>query len=141
MAFVVPPCKLRDIGADMLAGCVEFGLFAFGECGIEDFFNAVRADDAGYRNVQTALTILPVKPHRAGHHRMLVVQNGPRDAHRRVGDGVNLCVRHQSQLDIAVGVAARVVVDVAREAVVSKCPNAIIRVDNEAADLGARVFR
>ena len=82
MAFVVPPCKLRDIGADMLAGCVDFGLFAFGECGIENFFNAVRADDARQAGVIAAFALFAGKQRGAGGRIVFVAEHGLRKACR-----------------------------------------------------------
>ena len=75
MAFVVPPCKLRDIGADMLAGRMEFGLFAFGECGTEDFFNAVRSDDARQAGVIAAFALFAGKQRGAGGRIVFIAEH------------------------------------------------------------------
>ena len=88
MAFVVPPCKLRDIGADMLAGCVEFGLFTFGECGIENFFNAVRTDDARQAGVIAAFALFAGKQRGAGGRIVFVAEHGLRKACRGGCNGV-----------------------------------------------------
>lgn len=88
MTFVVPPCKLRDIGADMLAGRVEFGLFAFGECGIEDFFDAVRADDARQACIIAAFALFAGKQRGAGGRIVFVAEHGLRKACRGGCNGV-----------------------------------------------------
>ena len=82
MAFVVPPCKLRDIGTDMLAGRMEFGLFAFGECGIEDFFNAVRTDDARQAGVIAAFALFAGKQRGAGGRIVFIAEHSLRKACR-----------------------------------------------------------
>ena len=88
MAFVVPPCKLRDIGADMFAGRVEFGLFAFGECRIEDFFDAVRADDARQAGVIAAFALFAGKQRGTGGRIVFVAEHGLRKACRGGCNGV-----------------------------------------------------
>lgn len=88
MAFVVPPCKLRDIGADMLAGRVEFGPFAFGECRIEDFFDAIRADDARQTGVIAAFALFAGKQRGAGGRIVFVAEHGLRKPCRGGCNGV-----------------------------------------------------